>query len=213
MKMNLLSVVTPPYIYHIVSGLIWFYVLRHIILKGPQSHRNPASATASLTLGHCHYHKVKPFSYPSSVSSSDNRPYIVRASVESSMPNYHGLDDPGFVIKDEQNRGIRHWIRRGLVILIFSVSKQVVSFYPGHFFPLKKSLCCICVIPGLYLFIGLVRLLLNHRPFLTNLLCHHLSENRYAIFLCHGVILIYSEYLILPDRKLVGMTQNGETIF
>ena len=58
-----------------------FYVSTTYQPWGDQSHRTPASETASLTLGHHHSHKVKPISSPFPVRLTATLPYQAHHSL------------------------------------------------------------------------------------------------------------------------------------
>ena len=135
-------------------------------------------------------------------------PPIVEHIVEILLSHCNGLNGPDISTKEEQNRWICCCVIRGFMPFLFIVNgklfllNEVTSIL--HF----KSLCCICIIPDLFPFLGLIILLLYSRPLFYRLLCHHLFDNIYAFFYVMGD-LIYSKYLTFMDGKLVYMIQHG----
>ena len=108
--------------------------------------------------------------------------YIVYHRLELLRTHFHGLYCPDLSIKDKQNRRSRHCIRRGFVIFTFPENKQVISFNEVTSILHLKRLCCICIIPGIFLFLGPVGLIPNARPFFACLLFHHLFDYIYTLF-------------------------------
>ena len=68
------------------------------------------------------------------------------------------------------------WLFSPLLIKKLSILNKVSSIL------YLKSLCCICIVPNLFIFIGPFRMLLYSWPFFTCLLYCHLLENIYALF-------------------------------
>ena len=107
------------------------------------------------------------------------------------QPYCHVLDFTGLVSKEEQNIQSHHSVRRGFMnfsslwINKLSIFDKVTSIL--HF----KPMCCISIIPGIFLFQGLVIILSHSQTFFTHLLWHHIFDNRYIIFSIKGWFYLF----------------------